>query len=118
MVKLNVFKVLLITFLLITIFSSIVETFAVDNPGDYKPSQEIKQGTFTKKVNKILGYIQVVGMVVAVVGAGVIGLGYIFGSVEGKAEYKKTVMPYLIGCAMLVSTSIIISVIRSVASVE
>ena len=86
--------------------------------GRYKPSQEIQSGAFTERAGLILGYIQVVGMIVAVIGIAIIGLKYMFSSVEGKAEYKKTMMPYIVGCFMLMGTSIVIGIIKSVATVE
>ena len=63
-----------------------------------------------------MGYIQVVGMIVAVLGLAIIGLKYMFSSVEGKADYKKAMMPYIVGCFMLMGTSVLIGVIKSVAN--
>lgn len=86
--------------------------------GKYQPSQKINQGVFTQRASIILGYIQVIGMIVAVIGLAIIGLKYMFSSVEGKAEYKKTMMPYIVGCFMLMGTSALIGIIKSVANVE
>lgn len=51
--------------------------------------------------NNILGIIQVVGTVIAVGVLMVIGIKYMMGSAEEKAEYKKTMLPYLIGAVLL-----------------
>ncbi len=51
--------------------------------------------------NNILGIIQVVGTVVAVGVLMVLGIKYMMGSAEEKAEYKKTMIPYLIGAILL-----------------
>ncbi len=51
--------------------------------------------------NNILGIIQVVGTVIAVGVLMVIGIKYMMGSAEEKAEYKKTMLPYLIGAVIL-----------------
>lgn len=51
--------------------------------------------------NSILGVIQVVGTVIAVGVLMVIGIKYMMGSAEEKAEYKKTMLPYLIGAVIL-----------------
>ena len=51
--------------------------------------------------NNILGIIRVVGTVVAVGVLMVIGIKYMMGSAEEKAEYKKTMIPYLIGAVLL-----------------
>ena len=51
--------------------------------------------------NSILGMIQVVGTIIAVGVLMVIGIKYMMGSAEEKAEYKKTMLPYLIGAIIL-----------------
>lgn len=51
--------------------------------------------------NSILGIIQVVGTIIAVGVLMVIGIKYMMGSAEEKAEYKKTMLPYLIGAIIL-----------------
>ena len=118
MLKLNKNKIISIALIVITILSIATPVMATVNPDQYKPSQEIKQGIFTQRAGLILGYIQVIGMIVAVIGIAIIGLKYMFSSVEGKAEYKKTMMPYIVGCAMLMATSIIIGIIKSVATMD
>ena len=51
--------------------------------------------------NSILGAIQVIGTVMAVGVLMVLGIKYMMGSAEEKAEYKKTMIPYLIGAVLL-----------------
>lgn len=53
--------------------------------------------------NKILGMIQAVGSVITVGVLMLIGLKYLVGSVEEKANYKKTMLPYVIGAVLLFS---------------
>lgn len=57
-------------------------------------------------------------MIAAIIGIAIIGLKYMLGSLEEKAEYKKTMLPYIVGCFMLMGTSIIIGIIKSVADVK
>lgn len=61
--------------------------------------------------NNILGIIQVVGTVVAVGVLMVLGIKYMMGSAEEKAEYKKTLMPYIIGAAFVFAASAIAGII-------
>lgn len=49
--------------------------------------------------NKIIGILQTVGIVLSVVILIILGIKYMMGSAEEKAEYKKTMIPYLIGAA-------------------
>ena len=54
---------------------------------------------------KVIGVIQVVGILIAVGVIMVIGIKYMMGSAEEKAEYKKTLMPYVIGAALIFAAS-------------
>lgn len=55
--------------------------------------------------NKILGIIQVVGIILSVGCLMVLGIKYMMGSAEEKAEYKKTFIPYLVGALLLFAAS-------------
>ena len=57
--------------------------------------------------NSIATIIRNVGIVLAVVMLMVLGVKYMMGSAEEKAEYKKTMMPYLVGCILLFAASAI-----------
>ena len=51
--------------------------------------------------NDILGIIRVVGTIVSVGMLIVLGIKYMMGSAEERAEYKKTLFPYLIGAVLI-----------------
>lgn len=63
--------------------------------------------------NTVIGIIQAVGSVIAVVILLVIGIKYMMGSAEEKAEYKKTLLPYVIGAVILLFASNIVGTIFS-----
>ncbi len=50
---------------------------------------------------KIMGILTTFGMVIAVVVLMVLGIKYMMGSAEEKAEYKKTFIPYIVGAILL-----------------
>lgn len=60
---------------------------------------------------KIVGTLQTVGTVISVVILIVLGIKYMIGSAEEKAEYKKTMMPYLIGALLIFAAVTIANVI-------
>lgn len=60
---------------------------------------------------KIVNVIQIVGILVAIIVILVIGIKYMTGSVEQKAEYKKTMIPYVVGAVLLVAGTSIVKVI-------
>lgn len=76
---------------------------------DYNPQVETNSGsTYIKETTgKILGVINVVGVVCSVAVLGIMGINYMAGSVEEKAEYKKTMSGYIIGAVILFSASTI-----------
>lgn len=50
---------------------------------------------------KIVGIIQVIGTLSAICMLIILGIKYIIGTVEEKAEYKKTMIPYLVGTILI-----------------
>lgn len=50
---------------------------------------------------KVIGIIQVIGNVLAVGMLIVLGIKYMLGSAEDKAEYKKSMIPYLVGAVLI-----------------
>ena len=62
--------------------------------------------------NALLG----VGIVVAVIVGMILGIKYMTGSIEEKAEYKKTMIPYLIGVVLLVAITQFIGLIANIVS--
>lgn len=69
----------------------------------------------TDKAEKILGIIQVIGVVVSVITLMGIGIKYMLGSVEEKAEYKEVFKPYLIGAVLVFSATTIPQIIYQIA---
>lgn len=61
--------------------------------------------------NIIVSLIRIVGISIAVVMLAIIGIKYIMGSVEEKAEYKQTMWPYVVGAILLVGGSSLVSMI-------
>ncbi len=69
----------------------------------------------TKVGGNIVNIIQVVGIVVAVIVLLVIGIKYMMGSASEKAEYKKTMIPYLVGAVLVFAGTSLVKVIYSLA---
>lgn len=66
--------------------------------------------------NQIATVIRNVGIVAAVLIIMYLGVKYMLGSAEEKAEYKKVFMPYLIGAALLFGASAIAQAVISFSS--
>jgi len=59
---------------------------------------------------KILGVLTTAGIILSVVILVVLGIKYMLGSAEEKAEYKKTLMPYMIGAVLIFGASTIANI--------
>lgn len=60
---------------------------------------------------KILSAVTTTGVVLSVIVLSVLGIKYMLGSAEEKAEYKKTLMPYIIGAALIFGASTIATIV-------
>lgn len=105
----KIFFILIITFLLVNIFNVVL---AID-PNEYEPSNPTTDEAvkLVPKVGVILGAVRNISAVVAVIALMIIGLKYIIGSAEEKANYKATMVPYIIGCVLAVAGTTIVSFI-------
>lgn len=84
--------------------TKIADDLGLGDLNNYKGNGE-EASKFVGKAEGILSFIQAVGVVLSVVWLIVIGLKYMLGSVEEKADYKKAMIPYLIGVALLFSVT-------------
>ena len=64
----------------------------------------------------IVNIIQIVGIVIAVIVLLVIGIKYMIGSASEKAEYKKTMIPYVVGAVLVFAGTSLVKVIYSLAT--
>ena len=90
-------------------------TIDTDN---FKPPEltESDYGTAFEITGKIVESITIIGVAIAIVGVIILGIKYMMGSVEEKAEYKKTMWPYLVGCLFIFAISTIVSIIFELAT--
>ena len=110
-------KYIFIFIVLIVILLINTTSFAI-NPDDYTPG-EINNWEYAPAMplaQKIMGGITTIGTVVAVVVVIVLGIKYMMGSVEEKAEYKNSMVPIIIGMIMLFGISGIIKLIYNIAA--
>ena len=74
--------------------------------GDYK--DDTTNSTRVASIaGTIVSAIQIVGTIVSVGALMAIGIKYMLGSVEEKADYKKSLKPYIIGAFLLFTGSLI-----------
>ena len=86
---------------------------ATIDPNDYKPANPSTGdvSTIVNIANPVVGTLKVIGIVIAVITLAIIGVKYMTGSISEKAEYKKTMIPYLIGAILVVAITQILGVV-------
>ena len=81
-----------------------------DLEGNQTQTQEL-----SKVGNDTIRIITTIGVVVSVIALILLGIKYMMGSVEEKAEYKKTLMPYVIGAVLVFAASTIAQLVYKLA---
>ena len=110
-----VFKIFTIIAIILILFIPIAYagTPTTVNPEEWKPSdfdvEDVDEVMDMAQV--IVTIIRTVGIVVAVVVLLIMGIKYMVGSVEEKADYKTSMKPYLIGVLIFFGLSQILAVI-------
>ena len=113
----KVISVLLVVMMLISAGSTILAAVqGVSDPATL--TGQTVQGTdkITTLGNQIITILTIVGTVASVIVLIVLGLKYMMGSAEEKAEYKKTMMPYVIGAALVFAASAIAGILYNFLS--
>lgn len=113
-------SILLVTIILIINFGTNY-VYAVEfndptkDPSYWKPTVG-SDDTLVDKTSSLLGAINTIGIIVSMIALIAIGIKYMFGSVEEKAEYKKTMIPYIIGFVLLMTCTTIANLIYEISA--
>lgn len=109
----KIISTILLTMMVITSIAS-VALAAADVPSVIDGVANAQTGDTSKLTEiggKIVNIIQVAGIIIAIVVILVIGIKYMTGSVEQKAEYKKTMIPYIVGALLLFAGTTIVKIV-------
>lgn len=106
-------KVVIIVLLVMVILSAVTISYGFGLDDLSGTQKEIE--TLKKAGNGIVKVISTIGVVTSVVVLIVIGIKYMMGSTSAKAEYKKTLIPYVIGAGLVFIASSIAQVIYDLA---
>ena len=111
-------KILSILLVFMTVVMTMSASFATDiDTGSLKgDSNNVDVGTISVIGNKIATILRNVGIVISVIILMILGLKYMMGSAEEKAEYKKTMIPYVVGAGLLFGASAIAGVVVGMTS--
>lgn len=88
--------------------------YAEINPSTYTPQGSIDRTTVTNYGNKLSGVFILIGIIVAVVALMILGLKFILASTTEKAEYKKYLLPIVIGIFIIASITGIVTLLANI----
>ena len=86
------------------------------DPASVSGAADTSTAGIQKVGNQIVTIVSVVGSLAAVIVLVVLGIKYMMGSAEERAEYKKTLMPYVIGAALVFAASAIAGMVYNFAN--
>ena len=116
--KLNKVLITVLCFAMVVTMSATVLATTTDIGGiTINPQTKTEGADSAAKIgNQILGIIQVVGIILSVGCLMILGIKYMMGSAEEKAEYKTTMIPYIIGAVLIFAASNVAGMIYDWAS--
>ena len=110
-----IFTVLMIVIALTSVLSTCFAESIIDDPGSLRPNPTAPVQA-KGAIERVLGAIQIVGIIASVVLLVVIGILYMLGSTEEKVDYKKSMIPYLIGVVLIAAASSIANFVYKLAN--
>lgn len=107
-------KKIIILLIIIILGISFQETVMAFSLGDITGNT---LGTLQVKTtaNKVVEIVSTIGSILSVIVIIVLGIKYMVGSVEERADYKKTMLPFLIGAIFIFAASSIASIVYHIA---
>lgn len=113
----NIFKLFIIVFIFIILMKTTCMAAGSDllgNLDEYGKINSNSNKVFLERVGNFIGVVQVVASILSIICLIVLGIQYMMGSVEQKAEYKKTLFPYMLGAIMVFGIGNLLSIIYNV----
>lgn len=111
----KILSVLIMTVMIIATFASFVLAADISVP----TGTTISNTDVNKVANYVIGFLRVIGTAVAVVIIIVLGIKYLTASPEGKADYKSSMIPYLVGAVLVFAGTWIASgIINSINNIN
>lgn len=84
-------------------------------PSSFTATDPTNVSSITNLGGKIIGVVRTVGVLVAVVILLILGIKYMMGSAEEKADYKKSMIPYIVGAILVFAASAIAGIVYDMA---
>lgn len=112
----KVMSVAIIAVMLVCTLSTTI--FATMTPSSVTAQSTGADSEIASIGGKIFSAIRTAGVVLSVVMLAVLGVKYMMGSAEEKSEYKKSMMPYLIGALLIFGASVIATAVYNLTNLS
>lgn len=109
-------KIVAVLCIVLAIVMISVSSFATVTPGDFTVIEPTNVDTIKTLGGQIIGVVRTVGVLVAVVILLILGIKYMMGSAEEKADYKKSMIPYIVGAVLIFGASAIAGIVYDMAT--
>ena len=107
----KILTIVMVVMMLATICTNVFAAVGV-NPDTWTGSASgIDTKEVDKWVNNIINLVATIGSGAAIIILIILGVKYMMGSAEEKAEYKKTLLPYIIGAVFVFGASALTGII-------
>lgn len=110
----KIISVILMIFMLVSCTSPVFADVTA-KPDDFKGTDPEGLKDVKDLGNNIIGIITTIGIIISVLVLVILGIKYMIGSASEKAEYKKTMIPYIIGAILVFAASSIATIVMNVA---
>lgn len=116
--KIIVALCIMLTILAISVvsFGTTTGTNAGDLLNQLTGNADVQSDKIVGVGNSVIAIIRVVGIVIAVIILLVLGIKYMMGSAEEKADYKKSMIPYIVGAVLIFASTTIVGVVYDIAN--
>lgn len=108
-------KIIVTLCIILTIVTLCTSVFAEPLTPDKLMGGDVEIGGLQDLGKKIVATVQTIGVVVAVVILLVLGIKYMMGSAEEKADYKKSMIPYIVGAILIFASTTIVNIVYNMA---
>lgn len=107
----KVSKILFVVMILMSITLMTFNVNAAVDPSEYTGNEQYDTGGLSEFGQNIIQIVSVIGSIASVIVLIILGIKYMMGSAEEKAEYKKTLLPYIIGAALVFAATSIAGIV-------
>ena len=112
--KVKIFSIIMLIIITVSSFMATISYADIIDPNDYNPNNSTEE--VPEKFTNMVGIIQTIGVILSIIVIGLLGIKYMTGSVEEKADYKKSMIPFLVGTVLIVAVGTIIRIVNDLTS--